>query len=520
MSKQLKIDSTDSLETAAFDMMCGEAAAVMLAREDPSSFTSYIMTDPVTKLNFYQDDIHVQGHKLISDWPWAMIEFPREHGKTEQYVIGRTIWELGHNPNLRIKIISNTDAEAMKRVSAIGQHIKGNAKVNNIFPDLKPDTHLTWRQHAITVKRDLPGVKDYSVEGFGILSGGTGTRADVIIFDDVVDFENTIKNPALIEKVKDAYFEKWINLLTEYSKNIYVFTRWHERDLSHDLIRNHAKLPKDKPKREEYAYIKFIINENLDSICRLWPKERLIARRNSIGKRAFARNFQGRAMTDEEAIFGFLDNYLDWGYDTATIPEQWMRFTGVDVGHRQKSDSAYFAIFTGAISPERKKIPIEIERGRWGPGQAGDRIIAHALRHKSKTILVENNAAQEMLIDWIKEKCQKQNISLPIRGFFTGKQKMDEEVGLPAMAVDMENGNWVIPMNGKDHDRHGEPCRCGICIWREEMKAWPVSEYFDTGMASWLFWNLANGYHYGRQMVRTSKPRRIVTEMKDYGVPV
>lgn len=512
-----KAELIDSLETVATNELETEAASVILARRDPSFFTSYVMFDPATELNFWQDDIHIQGHQHITDWPWALIEFPREHGKTEQYVIGRTIWELGHNPNLRIKIISNTGDEGIKRVLAIASHIEKNERVRQVFPDLRPGSD-NWQKSSITVEGAMPGVKDPSVESYGVFAAGTGGRSDLMIFDDICDLENTIIKPALIDKVKKAYYEKWLNLLADNSKVLYVFTRWHERDLSHELIKK-AKRPEDNPGLEEYAYLKFVINDNLDSICSLWPKPRLIARRKSSGKRAFGRGFQGKAMTDEEAIFGSIDNCIDWGYYTESIPAQWPRFTGVDVGHRTKVESAYYAIFTGVISPERKKIPIECERGHWGPSEAGDRVIAHSLRHNSQIVLVENNAAQDIVISWIKEKCRKREkpTTIPVKGFFTGQQKMDPEIGLPGMVVDMENGNWIIPMGGSDHDRFGEPCRCGLCIWREEMKSWPVPVHFDCGMASWLWWNAVSGFHYGGKSVSTGKPREMAKGMSDYG---
>lgn len=503
-----------------------ECAAVELARRDPSFFCSYVMTDPETGMNFRQDDIHEQGHALISEFPWAMIETPREHGKTEQFVIGRSIWEMGHNHNLRQKFVTNTDGEAIKRVSAVGDHIDNNERVHRVFPDLKrskggmraiPNSlnfipqrsasrDSNWSKHSITVQRDVTGTKDASLEGYGILASSTGGRADKLYFDDVCDFENTIKNPALIEKVIMAYLEKWINLLTQTSRVIYVFTRWHERDLSHYLIKNHAKHPDQKPRQEEYAYLKFIIDDKLTSISNLWPHDRLVARRRAIGKRAFARNFQGKAMTDEEAIFGTIEKSIDWSYDIASIPEQWPRFTGVDVGHRSKEDSAYTAIFTGVVTPERRKIPIDIERGQWLPSIAADRIIAHASRNHSQIVLVENNGAQEILIEWTKEKLANLKRSLPIKGFFTGKQKLDEEIGLPGMSVDMENGNWIIPLgDGGEHGRDGEPCKCGFCLWIDEMKSWPIPVFFDIGMASWLFWQAVNTCRIGTGVASTGK---------------
>lgn len=525
MRTAIAASTSSSIPKIAKKIVEQEAHYVVLARKDPSFFVSYIMTDPQTGLNFEQDRIHHHGHQCISDCLWSAIELPREHGKTEQYVIGRTIWELGKNNNLRIKIVSNTEGEAMKRTSAIADHILNNERVQAVFPNLVPHPKGDWSKSKITVKRDMAGIKDPSIEAYGILSAATGGRADILIADDVCDFENTIKNPALMPKVIEAYRNKWVNLLTTEARIIYVFTRWHEKDLSHDIIRTNANLydpiqRKEIPK-ETFGYLKYVIDEiKMNSISKLWPKERLIARKKSIGKRAFARNFCGRAMTSDEALFSHIDNYINWDMNR-NCHETWLRFTGVDVGHREASegsDFAYTAFFTGVVRPDdKKKIPIDIERGRWHPSVAGDKLIAHMRRNNSQMCFVENNGAQQMLIEWTKEKMARLNVSFPIKGYFTGKQKMDEETGLPAMAVDMENNNWVIPMNdGREHGRDGDSCQCGFCVWLDEMKCWPVSDFFDVGMASWLFYQASKGFSTPKN-IKTANRREIAESMKGYG---
>jgi len=515
----------ESIESLAKTTLEAEAACIVLARRDPSFFVSYVMEDPQTGWNFEQEFIHREGHELITAIRFAAIEWPREHGKTEQYVIGRTIYKMGMNPNRRIKIVSNTDGEALKRVSAVGDHIVDNPKVKLVFPNMIPDFKKGWTKSQLFLKRTIKGIKDPTLEGYGIMSSATGGRADDLIFDDVCDFENTIKNPALMPKVIEAYQNKWLNLLTKDGNINYVFTRWHEKDLSHHLIRSqfipwkpgmtNADIPDEK-----YGYVKHVIDEKkLEPISIQWPKKRLIARRGSIGKRAFARNFCGKAMTTDEALFGEIEKYIDWDRERIEIP-QFPRFTGVDVGHRaamEGSEFAYSAIFTGVITPDHKKIPLDIERGRWKSSVTADRLIAHVLRNKSELVLVENNGAQQMLVEWTQEKMQKRGISFPIKGYFTGKQKMDEEIGLPGMSVDMEMGNWIIPMgDGRSHGRDGDTCDCLFCIWIDEMKAWPVGDFFDIGMASWLFFQCVKNFRRGSGIVTAGK-RETGNQLKEFG---
>jgi hypothetical protein len=55
-------------------------------------------------------------------------------------MVYRDIWELGTNPNLRLKIVSATDGTSIKILNAIKGNITSNERVREVFPDLKPAT--------------------------------------------------------------------------------------------------------------------------------------------------------------------------------------------------------------------------------------------------------------------------------------------------------------------------------------------------------------------------------------------
>ena len=93
------------------------------------------------------------------------------------------------------------------------------------------------------------------------MSTATGGRADLIIFDDPVDFNNAIKNPAQRETVKESFRSVWTNILEPWGRAIYIGTAWHEDDLMHELL--------DNP---EWCFVVQRIQETPDSPVRsLWP---------------------------------------------------------------------------------------------------------------------------------------------------------------------------------------------------------------------------------------------------------
>lgn len=460
------------------------AVQINLARRDPSFFVAYTMRDPLTGRYFIQDEIHKIGHNLISKYAWALYELPREHGKTEQFCIGRSVWEIGTNHNLRIKIVCSTDDEASKRLITIGRYITDNARVRSVFPELLPDRDGPWNQHGLRVQRDTIS-KDNSIESYGVLSSATGPRCDLLIFDDIVDFENTITNPALIDKVKEAYRNKWINILTPDGRVVYIFTRWHEKDLSHELIRQ-AKRPEQNPGREEFAYLRFVIDKELNPISNMWNKEKLLARQQSIGARAFARNFQGQAMAEDEAIFNNLQKCLDKSLSVSDIPDSWPKFGGVDIGGKSKErGNARNVIFTIAVNPENDRIYwLDIQMGNWNSPETAERIQAAYDKFHHRCIKVESNSYQQAIIDWIKQSAGGSHpVTNIIKAHITGTNKFREDIGLPGLSIKIDNGAVIIP-----HGEHeiGRQCRCSFCKAMDEFLYWPIAEFDDCVMAYWM----------------------------------
>lgn len=440
------------------------------------------MMDPASGRYFDIEPMHVEAHRNISLYDWNLIEEPREHGKTEQFAIARPLWSLGKNPNKRIKIISNTDGEAQKRVVAIRNHIVDNPRVRDVFPDLQRGDE--WTDHKIKVKRSTIS-KDSSVEGYGVLSAGTGGRADEIIFDDICDLENTLIKPALIDKVIYAYENKWINLLARGGKVTFLFTRWHQRDLSHQLARQAVIDNIMKNTAEKYKYTVHLIDDKLTSISNLWPHDRLKARLNSIRSRAFARGFQGKAMTDDEQLFSMVRTCVDTELSVEEVlSRNYPPYGGVDPGHRRKADRARSAIATIVMDPEtKKKYLIDVKAGRWSSPDTAKQISAEHKLYQYRRFNVENNAYQEALLEWIKATDSGDGLRYIIKAFTTGKNKADELLGLPNVALEMENGGLIIPHGG----RKFEPsCGCNLCQTINEFLAYPIGEFSDRIMAVWF----------------------------------
>lgn len=239
--------------TAALDLgALREAATIALerrafeARTNFHRFANFCLRDNVGRA-VDQAVIHRVMH-LHVEHCWAAGLFPAilapfAHGKTVQLPVGRTCYELGRDPNLRVKIVCNNDTKAMERTMGISSILLSPA-YRLTFPGVRPVTKekaarlgkkAKWTQHEIFLDRPGQAI-DPSVQAAGVLSGGTGGRADLLVFDDVCDQKNSIDEPTMRQKVIENFENVWMQRLEPSGRALYVGTPWHQADLTHTLM--------------------------------------------------------------------------------------------------------------------------------------------------------------------------------------------------------------------------------------------------------------------------------------------
>jgi hypothetical protein len=446
---------------------------IRACRSDPAQFIQYVISwgipdwKPMGVMHRrWQETLTTGGNRIL-------IMTPRNHAKTTMISIGRILWELGNNPDLRIKLICQNDDTAIKRLAAITDHIERNPRLHEIFPELVPADKGTWSKTRIYIRRQIIS-PDPSVEALGILSTAVGGRSDLLSFDDPVDFRNALQQPALRNVIKDAYDNVWMNIPEPGSRVWYTATPWHLDDLSH-------KLSKDPL----YTKIEDKIGDDYVSIWpEKWTSDDLRAKEQEIGLRAYARAFKMKALSDDETLFsetainGCIEKGLHYG-NVPTTHHPVKYFMGVDLGGARSLTGSYTVIFTGAVV-EGKKIPVNIIRGRFKSPEFAHMFFETLQEYKPELAFIENNSSQEAVVQWVKEVYGRE-VRLPVEGYFTGNQKMDDVVGLPSMAVEFEQKSWKLP------EMHPDSCSCGYCMWIRELKEFPLGKFSDTVMASWLF---------------------------------
>ena len=510
--------------------------ALQLARLDPSYFLEYTMVDPDTGGPIQQQGFQREWQTLMSDNDWSLIGAPRGHGKTIQ-VVGRQVWNLGTNPNARIKIIGSSDDKAKEILGLIRDLIAKSAAVQDVFPHLKIDGALGDTKDKFFVERPIQQ-RDPSVEASGWSSTGAGGRADYLICDDVVDPKNALVNPAMREQVKTVMSETWFSLVANSGKVVWICTPYHQMDASHayksmgvtrDEMLSGLKPGGTKPwavwwvPAIQYINVtdedgnpktrlkvndkgEFVLDpetgehvtEYVQEKKLLWPtywtEEKLEMRRAIIGNRAFTRQFLLQSMSDDERTFAEIDLKASFDYELRDIgdgvPEHWPTFGGIDLASALSERGAWTVIWTIARHPEDGTLYLkEMVRKKLRFTEILEEIENAFMRHKWRFAYVENNIFQKAVEDAANETLKH----IPLQGFTTGAwNKHHQQAGLPGMATAFGKGLFHLPAakfnsEGFLTDADGSP----YATFLEELRSHPGGEYSDTIMALWFAYRAA-----------------------------
>lgn len=371
-----------------------QALRIKRAREDRSAFLEYAFRDELTRKPFQQQWFHDEWNRAFGERNRVLILAPREHGKTGQ-IIGNVIWEIGHNPDIRIKLVAAADGRAKERLYAVRQHIENNPRVHEVFPNLVAQDKGEWSSHKIIVRRNAR-YPDATLEVMGVGASATGGRGDLLIGDDVTDRRNTLSNPQLMKMVNQAWKSDYTNLLPRDGRIWYICTPWHKDDNSYQLMSNPV-----------YHVMRYDIGPNYDAIWPdHWASEDLYQRYLEIGSAEFNRAFRNLPIDYDtshiKSEYFVYENFSE-SEEFRERAERFVFFTSYDTmgtptGNR---DQDYASCTIIAVDVERRKIWIvDSWHARLSTLRQAKQIIKEARRYKPFRILIEK-VGQSSVDEWV-----------------------------------------------------------------------------------------------------------------------
>jgi hypothetical protein len=459
-------------------------ARVALARKDGAEFNAYVLRDDEDGSPIQNGPHHREWHQIFDTERKVQLWSHIEAAKTSSVSVGRTMYELGKNPNLRVTICSNTIGLAEKIITPIKGYMERSSRLHEVFPSLIPGP--LWTQTQLTIRGRTTHAKDPSIQACGIHGSILGSRIDLLLLDDILDYENT-RTEGQRKELARWYRATLAGRMTRYSRIISVGTAWHPEDLLHELANTPGWYSKRFPVRYPDGRLNWPAR---------WPSERIDETYENLGPLEGDRQLFCLAHDDTSDRFekAWIDRCLANGTGSElvyhlTLDEQMalraegaLVVIGVDPASgktKRKRVGAKTVFFVLLVYPNGDHQPLWVEGGKFSAPEIRDKLIDLHRRYGAP-VFVEDNAVQSWMLEIVGEIAD-----IPIYPFTTGSNKADPVYGVESIGVQMFGGKWIIPStitNQNELRADGE-----LDAWLKDLRGYrPTAHTGDYLMAGWI----------------------------------
>lgn len=170
---------------------------------------------------------------LIDSHRRVVIAPERGDGLTSE-LLYRIIFELGRNPQLRIRLLCASDPVALEKIGWIRTYIESE-QFRDVFPgiEIDPDAAAYGANNVYLKNRLTAGIP--TVQGVRVLATWAGHRVDLLVCDSVV-IEPNSKTVEEQQTVFHALRDTWFSLIAPNGRIILGNTPLHREDALHKLV--------------------------------------------------------------------------------------------------------------------------------------------------------------------------------------------------------------------------------------------------------------------------------------------
>ena len=395
---------------------------------------------------------------------YVLVNMPPEHAKTMTVSIDYLTYMIVTNPNIRIKVVSKTQAMAKEFVYAIKQRLTSPtyAELQRRYApaDGYKASAEKWTADSIYLERDS-GEKDPTLQALGIGGQIYGARADLIVLDDCV----TLANANEFEKQIRWIQQEVLTRVGPTGKILIVGTRVDPMDLYRE-VRNPDRYPDGKSPWTYLAMPAVLeFNDKPEKWVTLWPKsdrpwmgDEVEPDEDGLYPRWDGKNLKQRRGLLDPKTWAMVYQQQDVDSEAVFSPEcvrgsvSGMRASGPLIvgapGHPASLNSSYticsmdpamsgdtFSVVYAGDKTTQKRYILEASRmPAPTPQRIRELIFSWTEKYNPKVWVIEKNAFQLFLT--MDEEINKFLASRGIRlvQHYTGANKMDAEFGVASMA--------------------------------------------------------------------------------------
>lgn len=212
-----------------------------------------------------------------------------------------------------------------------------------------------------------------------------------------------------------------------------------------------------------------------------------LRKRHAQEERSFERGFRMRAHSDSELSFPAYTNCRTLGGSIGEIiRSDWPKVTGVDLASKKRPGTC---LVTVALDPvRRRRFPIDVRYGAWRSNETCEQLADVNDRFNPTVIMVEDNAYQAALIEWIQALPERYAYWMKVEPTTTTEgTKASAELGLPVMQTEFRSKAWVFPWSEWEGARTDDPYPRGHWARLDyEFRQHPIASTSDGVMATWF----------------------------------
>jgi predicted phage terminase large subunit-like protein len=412
-------------------------------------------------------DVQQAPNKMLDLWA-------REHYKSTIITFGKSIQDIldSHSEDsyywsqeVTIGIFSHTRPIAKAFLSQIMQEFESNELLQDVYPDVlwrNPRREASkWSLDSGIVVKRKSNPKEATVEAHGLVDGQPTSKHFLILnYDDVVTRES-VTTGEQIKKVTDAWALS-LNLGAHGGVQRYIGTRYHYNDTYKTMMERGTATPRihkatedGKPEGEPVFLDRLSLRE----------------KRRDMGPYIFACQMLQDPKADE--VQGFKEEWFRYWH-----PERWgmfNRYLIVDPASEKKKESDYTVMAVIGLAEDENYYIIDGIRDRMNLTERGKWLFKLHRKYRPMATGYEKYG-QQADIEYMEDRMEHENYRFEITPLGGQVPKNDR---IKWMIPRFEQGRIWMPVNCifVDYERKSQDF---THILREELKAFPVSEFDDT----------------------------------------
>ena len=466
-------------------------------------------------------DIHPAIIYEPGDKDLLIVNTPPEHAKSTTITVNYALYEICRNPNIRIIIVSKTQAMAQKFLLSIKNRLT-HPRYQDLHLAFGPPGGFeknsdSWKQDLIYLSSEArdSGEKDPTVQAIGVRGHIYGARADLIIMDDCVDHTNAHEYEKQIDWIQSEVMSRIDN---DGGKLLVVGTRLRPRDLYSEL-RDPMRYPDETSPWTYFAQPAVLeFAEDEKDWVTLWPKTNmppvsgkgtpdaaglydkwsgtaLHKKRSRMSPNLWAMVYQQQQVHEDSAFpSAALKGVINGARNIGLVPKgkAGVRHNGMDglvvvagLDPAMAGHTAAVCIAVDIATQKRYLLDVSNKQGM-KPDEIRELIKDWTDKYAISEWRVEKNAFQAMLTQdrEVREYLSARGATL--REHHTGQNKWDTDFGVASLTTlfhGYEEGNALIEFPSTHQSE-------GLKALIEQLVTWypdaPKSQKTDCVMAFWF----------------------------------